>query len=157
MPLRFKKKNVSFIAGVEGAAKLQKCERNYKFSVKIKEEKGSAMRYIAVLFVFLMVLLIVGCGDNGGIDVNKPMDQMVVEAAEMSKTKLQKTVEKYETAIADKTAEIEDLKKEIKSIPLKELMGNKARSLKKDLSDIMDFVGILKKQLSVYAKELASK
>jgi outer membrane murein-binding lipoprotein Lpp len=115
------------------------------------------MRVSMWIAAVLAACLLAGCGGSGGIDENKPLDQVAAEAAEMNQEKLQEMVDKYEAALAGKTAEMEALKEELNSIPLKDMMGDEARALKEDLSGIMDSVDALTKQMKVYAKELAEQ
>jgi hypothetical protein len=75
----------------------------------------------------------------------------------MTQADLQKMVTKYEGAIAEKGKELEALTAKVKEIPLTELMGEKAKALKADVSKITTSMGKLKDQMAVYAKELAAK
>ena len=104
----------------------------------------------------MIVAMLTGCGGSG-IDENKPADQVAADAAKMSQAELQKMVSKYEAAIAEKSKEIEALTAKIKEIPLTELMGDKAKALKGDISQVTASLGKLKDQMAVYAKELAAK
>lgn len=113
------------------------------------------MKYFTMIFAIAAALLFAGCGGSGGVDEDKPIDEVSAEAAEMTQAELQKVVDQYETALAEQKAEIASLKEEIKSIPLKEMMGDEARTLKEDLSDVMDSVDALTERLNIYAKELA--
>jgi peptidoglycan hydrolase CwlO-like protein len=99
--------------------------------------------------------LLVGCGGSS-IDENKPVDQVAAESAKMGQDELQKMVDKYEAAIAAKGKEIEVLTAKIKEIPLTEMMGEQAKSLKAEADQIKDSLSKLKDQMAVYAKELAA-
>jgi len=114
------------------------------------------MRTGTVLLAVLAAALLAGCGGSG-IDENKPVGQIATEAAEMGQAELQKVVDKYEGVIADKVSELNALKEKVKEIPIKELMGDKAKALKEDLGEITTSLSKLKDQLSVYAKELAAQ
>lgn len=109
------------------------------------------------LFAGLMLAaLLAGCGGSS-IDENKPVSQISAEAQKMSQADLQKMVAKYDEAIAAKGKELEALAAKIKEIPLTELMGEKAKMLKNDITQITTSIGKLKDQMEVYAKELAAK
>jgi predicted small lipoprotein YifL len=120
-------------------------------------ENGGFMKKVCGLFAGMMlVAMLTGCGGKA-IDENKPADQVAADAAKMSQAELQKMVSKYEAAIAEKGKEIEALTAKVKEIPLTELMGDKAKTLKGDIGQVTTSLGKLKDQMAVYAKELAAK
>lgn len=104
----------------------------------------------------VLVSMLAGCGGNK-IDENKPVDQVAADAAKMGQAELQKMVDQYQAAIADKSKEVEALMAKVKEIPLSEMMGDKAKALKDDVSEVKASLDKLKDQLAVYAKELAAK
>jgi Skp family chaperone for outer membrane proteins len=104
----------------------------------------------------VLVAMIAGCGGSK-IDENKPIDQVAADAAKMGQAELQKMVDTYQAAIADKSKEVEALMAKVKEIPLSEMMGDKAKALKGDLGEIQTSLGKLKDQMAVYAKELSKK
>ena len=104
-----------------------------------------------------MVAMLTGCGGSSSIDENKPVSQIAADAQKMTQADLQKMVAKYEAAITEKGKELEALTAKVKEIPLTELMGDKAKTLKTDISKITTSMGKLKDQMTVYAKELAAK
>jgi Skp family chaperone for outer membrane proteins len=108
-----------------------------------------------LLVGMMMVGLLAGCG--GSIDENKPMDQVVADAAKMGQADLQKRIDQYQAAIADKSKDVEALTAKVKEIPITELLGDKAKMLKGDIGDIQTSIGKLKDQMAVYAKELSAK
>lgn len=114
------------------------------------------MKKISFVAGLIVAALLTGCG-SGGVDESKPIDQVAAEAAEMGQAELQKMVDKYEAAIADKMAEIDVLKEKVKEIPLTEMMGEDAKALKDDISSITESVNSLKDRLTVYAKELSAQ
>jgi hypothetical protein len=118
---------------------------------------GGFMKKVYGLLVgSMLVAVLAGCGGSG-IDENKPVNQIAADANKMSQAELQKMVSKYEAAIAEKGKEIEALTAKVKEIPLTELMGDKAKALKGDISKVTTSLGKLKDQMAVYAKELAAK
>lgn len=113
------------------------------------------MKWQMVLTALLATVLLAGCG--GGADEGKPLDQVAAEAAAMGKAELQKMADKYEAAIADKTAELDALKAKIKEIPVADMMGEKAAALKGDLEKISQSLKALQDRLAVYVKELQTQ
>ncbi|MFA6174140.1 MAG: hypothetical protein WC701_10725, partial [Kiritimatiellales bacterium] len=104
-----------------------------------------------------VVAMLTGCGGSSSIDENKPVSQIAADAQKMTQADLQKMVTKYEAAITEKGKELEALTAKIKEIPLTELMGEKSKTLKADISKITTSMGKLKDQMAAYAKELAAK
>jgi hypothetical protein len=118
---------------------------------------GGFMKQYGWLVGLVLVAMLTGCGGSSGIDENKPVSQVAADAQKMTQADLQKMVAKYEAAVAEKGKELEALTAKIKEIPLTELMGDKAKALKGDISEITTSMGKLKDQMAVYAKELAAK
>lgn len=104
----------------------------------------------------MLAAMLTGCGGSG-IDENKPVSQVAADAQKMTQADLQKMVAKYDAAIAEKSKELQALAAKIKEIPLTELMGEKAKTLKGDMSKITTSIDKLKDQMAVCAKELAAK
>jgi len=107
------------------------------------------------LMALLVAAVLTGCG-GGEIDENKPMDQVAAEAAKMSKEKLQNMVAEYESLIAQKAEELKSLEAQIKNLPVSELMGEKAATIKEETKTLAASLSKLKEQLAVYAKELSA-
>lgn len=119
--------------------------------------KEEFMKKVYGLFAGLVLAaMLTGCGGSK-IDENKPIDQVAADAAKMGQAELQKMVDKYQAVIADKGKELDALKDQIKEIPLKEMLGDKAKTLKEDAGEITASLSKLKDQMEVYAKELAAK
>lgn len=97
--------------------------------------------------------LLSGCG-GGGVDEEKSVEQVTAEAADMSRAKLQKMVDQYESAVAEKQADVEALNAQLKELSISDLMGEKAKTLKSELGDLTTSLNTLKDHLSVYAKQL---
>ncbi len=104
----------------------------------------------------MLVAMLTGCGGNK-IDENKPIDQVAADEAKMGQADLQKMVDQYQAAIADKNKDLDALKAKIKEIPITEMMGDNAKMLKEDVSKITSSMSKLKDQMAVYSKELAAK
>jgi len=104
----------------------------------------------------MLVAMLTGCGGNK-IDENKPIDQVAADAAKMGQAELQKMVDTYQAVIADKSKEVEALMAKVKEIPMADLLGDDAKALKNDLSEVKASISKLKDQMDVYVKELAAK
>jgi Skp family chaperone for outer membrane proteins len=121
--------------------------------------KGGFMKKVYGLLAGLMIVaMLTGCGGSSTtIDENKPVSQIAADASKMGKAELQTMVTKYDAAIAEKSQELAALQAKVKEIPLTELMGDKAKALKADISKITASMSKLKDQAAAYAKELAAK
>ena len=116
------------------------------------------MKPYGLLASLMLVAMLSGCGGSkSSIDENKPVSQVAADAQKMTQADLQKMVDKYNVAIAEKGKELEALTAKIKEIPLTELMGEKSKALKSDINKITTSMGKLKDQMAACAKELAAK
>ncbi len=107
-----------------------------------------------ILAIFCMSIIF-GCGKKA--DENKPLSEVKAEAAEMDMNDLREMALKYKEAILAKLAEAGELKNELKEIPLKEMLGEKAKALKQELEPIMKSVNALKERFKIYYAELKKK
>lgn len=112
--------------------------------------------------VFTLVLLAgiaAGCaqGGSGGVSENKPIAEVQAEAQTMSADQLKAVVQKYEAAIQAKQADIEKVQAKIKEIPLTELLGEEAKKLKDDVTQIGSSLKNLSERMAVYADSLKAK
>jgi len=105
----------------------------------------------------MIVAMLTGCGGSSSIDENKPISQVAADASKMGQAELQTMVTKYEAAISEKGKEVEALMAKVKEIPITEMMGDKAKTLKDDVSKVKTSIDKLKDQMAAYAKELAAK
>jgi len=121
-------------------------------------EKGGFMKKVYGLLAGLMIVaMLTGCGGSSSIDENKPISQVAADASKMGQAELQTMVTKYEAAISEKGKEVEALMAKVKEIPITEMMGDKAKTLKDDVSKVKTSIDKLKDQMAAYAKELAAK
>lgn len=100
-------------------------------------------------------LLLCGCG--AGVDENKTPEQARAEAASMDSSALQKRVDACKKFIERKQAQADSLAKEIANIPLQEMLGEKAKSLKAEADKLGASIKNVGAQLDAYVKELKSK
>jgi peptidoglycan hydrolase CwlO-like protein len=110
-----------------------------------------------VLALVMTVFAFSGCGGGQKVDADKPMDQVVAEAQKMTVNDLQNTINNYQRAIEARKADIMALEQKIKQIPVTQLLGEEAKELKADLSEITERIGKLTERLKVYANELKTK
>ena len=108
------------------------------------------------------VVILAGCGDGGssgggGVDVNKPVAEVQQEAQKLDTAALQKQVDAYKGAIEAKKPEVERIQKELKEIPLTDMLGDKAKGLKDDISKLNVEISKLQERMEVYASELSKK
>jgi hypothetical protein len=118
---------------------------------------GGFMKLYGLLAGLMLVAMLTGCGGSSKIDENKPIDQVAADAAKMGQAELQKMVDTYQAAIADKSKDVEAMMAKVKELPLNEMMGDKAKMLKDDVGKTKTSMDKLKGQMAVYAKELAAK
>jgi len=114
------------------------------------------MRFVKVyVFIALACLILAGCG--GGASEDKPISEIKTEAESMSAQQLNDMVAKYQKAIESKKAEWEALQEKLKSIPVAQMLGEEAKKLKSDISNITQSVRALTERLNTYKNELMSK
>ncbi len=106
--------------------------------------------------ILICAVLLAGCS-GGGVDETKPVDQIKQEAQAMDAAKLEAVANKYKAAIEAKKGEISKLQGKIKDIPVKELLGDEAKKLKGDVSEISSSVKALSERMNVYLSELKKK
>ena len=104
--------------------------------------------------VFLSVAL-AGCG--GGASETKPIAEVRTEAKGMSLDQLKSTVSKYQAAITSKKAEFTKLTEALQKIPVTQMLGDEAKSLKTDIQNVTTSIRALTDRLNIYAQELRRK
>ncbi len=112
-----------------------------------------AGRWVSIVMASLLIMF--GCGKK--TDENKPVSEIKAEAAKMDPDDLRRMALEYKKAIQAKMDEAARLKSQIKDIPLKEMLGEKAKQLKQELGSITDSVKALKERFNVYLAELKKK
>jgi len=115
------------------------------------------MRNVAkiLLPVVFLSLALTGCG--GGANETKPIAEVRTEAQGMSLDQLKATVSKYQAAIQSKRTEFTQLTEALKKIPIAEMLGDEAKSLKTDIQNVTTSIRALTDRLNIYAQELRSK
>jgi len=100
-------------------------------------------------------IALVGCG--GGASETKPIADVAAEAQSMDAKQLEGMVAKYQKAIESKEADLMKIKDKLKDIPVKDLLGDEAKAIKGDISEVTSSMKALSERLSVYAKELKNQ
>ena len=112
-------------------------------------------KLMLAMVMALCALVMVGCGDKGAkVDESKTPEQIKQEVAKMDQAQIQKTIENYKNAIADKTAQMEKKAQELTKIPLTEQLGDKAKGLQGEIGTLKDQISKLQANMAAYAEGL---
>ena len=109
-----------------------------------------------ILPVVVMACFLIGCG-GGGVSEDKPISEIATEVKTMTEAQIKSVVQKYESAIAGKKKEIDAIKAKLKEIPMTQMLGEEAKTLKSEISEVTTSLKALTDRLSVYAKALEEK
>ncbi|MHC4640274.1 MAG: hypothetical protein ACYS32_01425 [Planctomycetota bacterium] len=103
----------------------------------------------------LCSLVVLGCGQGGQeVEETKPMSEVKAEAEKMDAGQLQAIAMKYKEAIVAKQGDIEKVTAKLKEIPLASMMGEEAKALKADISNMSASITALKARFDVYYEKL---
>jgi uncharacterized coiled-coil DUF342 family protein len=116
-------------------------------------KKARLMMCIAVTVCCMLIMF--GCGKTA--DENRPLSEIKAEAAKMDADDLKAMALKYKEAIQAKLEGASDIKNELKEIPVTEMLGEKAKELKKELEPFTESINALKERFKVYYEELKKK
>ncbi len=105
-----------------------------------------AMGILASLFI-----LVSGCAKKA--DPNKPIEQIQADVQKMSVSDLEANAKVYADAILAKKGEVEKVSDQMKQLKITELMGDKAKVLRDQLSKIGTDVSALTQRYDIYAKK----
>lgn len=138
----------------------------------------SAKRGIVSCLLVLSLLIVVGCkkepeGQKApakktptaapapaaptAVDTEKPVAEIQAQAETMSVESLKAAALKYKEAILAKQADIAALAAKVKEIPLAEALGDEAKKLKTDLTNLETSLKALKDRFQVYYDTLKAK
>ena len=112
-------------------------------------------KLLLMALVFCGSLFLAGCGDS--VDENKTPEQIKSEITSMDMNDIQKMIEKYQEAIAEKAAEIKAETDKLAKIPLTEQLGDEAKKLRGNVSELTKSLDKLKANLEVYTDGLKQK
>lgn len=106
-------------------------------------------------------LVVVGLGLFSGCskkaDENKPISEVKAEADQMDVSALRAQAMAYKDAILAKQKDLEKIQEQIKQIPVTELLGEKAKTLKAEVGTITESLRALKERFDVYVGKLKEK
>jgi predicted nucleic acid-binding Zn-ribbon protein len=118
------------------------------------------MKKLLLASVAAVTMLAFGCGEQKPktqIDTTKPVAQVKTDAAKMDKAQLQKQADAYKAALTAQKAELEKFQKQLKEIPVTEMLGEKAKKLKNDIAAQSKTITAINERLQVYLDELKKK
>ena len=105
--------------------------------------------------IALCLFAILGCGKKA--DENKPISEVEAEAEKMDTAGLRAKAMEYKEAIAAKSSDLEKLTAKLKDIPVTEMLGAEAKSLKADMENLEKSVSALHERFKVYYGKLKEK
>lgn len=108
------------------------------------------LRYAMVLLP-LALMVVTGCGKKA--DTNKPVEQIKQEIQTMDVNQLQSQAQAYAKEIVAKKSELDKVQGKLKELSPMELLGEKAKPIKDDLSRIGSEVAKLTERYDVYASK----
>jgi hypothetical protein len=110
-----------------------------------------------IVLCLLLVCAAASAGCGGKADEDKPMSEVKAEAEKMDAGQLRNMAAKYKDAIAAKGEEVKALTAKLKEIPVTEMLGEKAKSLKAQIEKLGKSVSSLKERFQVYYNSLKEK
>ncbi len=104
---------------------------------------------------FVAAGMLAGCGSS--VDENKTPEQIQQEIASWDAAKIQKVIDEYKKAIEEKAAELAAKTDELKEIPLKDMLSDKAKGIQGEIAEITKSLDKLKDNMAAYAEGLKAK
>lgn len=104
---------------------------------------------------FVAAGMLTGCGSS--VDENKTPEEIRQEIADWDAAKIQKVIDEYSKAIEEKSAEFAAKADELKEIPLKDMLGDKAKGIQGEMAEITKSLGKLKDNMAAYVEGLKAK
>ena len=123
--------------------------------VLLNAEVGMKKVCSVILCLVVTALMVSGCGSS--VSETKPVAEVKEEAKAMDTSQLQSMVAKYQKAIEAKKPQITKLQNKLKQIPISQLMGEDAKAIKADISQITASIRSLNERMRIYAAELNGK
>ena len=110
-----------------------------------------------VLCALLMFcsLALPGCGQKA--DESKPIDEVRAEAEKMDSKDLRDAAQKYKNALVARKGDLEKIAARLKEIPVTEMMGENAKSLKADIESLSQSADALTERFDIYYEKLKEK
>ena len=106
---------------------------------------------MAVLVLSVLSLALYGCAKKA--DTNKSVEQIKSEVQHMTSADIEAYAQAYVKEITAKKGEVDKVADQLKSISPMELLGEKAKSIKSQISNIESDVSKLTERYQVYAQK----
>ena len=90
-------------------------------------------------------------------DEDKPLNDVKDQAEKMNTKELRKMAETYKDAILAKKQDVEKLATKLKEIPITDMLGQEAKDLKADISNLNKSVSNLSERFKIYYEKLKEK
>ena len=117
---------------------------------------------LGTLIAVALMTIFTGCGDSSGssssgVDLKTPPARLEEEASNMGLSDLKSKAATYQEAATEKSKELLASEKELRDLPLSEMIGAKADSLKAKVSKQGEELAKIKKRLEIYETAIAKK
>lgn len=99
----------------------------------------------------LALVVVMGCGKKA--DTNKPMEEVRAEAQTMSAKELESSAKAYASEINRLKPEMEKIQAKLKDLAPTELLGDKAKGIKEEISKVSSRLSALTQRYDVYAEQ----
>ncbi len=110
-----------------------------------------------LMLIALLAAFVVGLTGCGGDDDSITIEQAKAKAEKMDVDQLKKEAIKYKDKIAAKQKDAVKLMEDLKSVPITEAMGDKAKAIKEDMGKITESVQKLTEIYNVYLNKMKEK
>ena len=115
----------------------------------------TARKVVLYSLLVASLLAIVGCAKQA--DEDRPISEVKAEAEKMNATDLRAMATQYKKALDAKKGDLEKLAAELKEIPVAEMLGEKAKTLKADMEKLQKSMSALQERFKVYYDKLKEK
>ena len=115
----------------------------------------SAGKVVLYSLLVASLLAVVGCAKKA--DEDRPISEVKAEAEKMNATDLRAMATQYKKALDAKKGDLEKLAAELKEIPVAEMLGEKAKTLKADMEKLQKSMSALQERFKVYYDKLKEK
>ncbi len=112
-------------------------------------------RTILYFTLALCMPVLFGCGKKA--DEKKPLPEVKAEAEKMSVNELKSIATKYQDVLVAKKAEVEKITAKLKNVPVTEMLGAEAKTLKADIDNLNNSISALKERFDIYYNKLKEK
>ena len=109
------------------------------------------------LWGLLAICVLVFCSCGKKADESKPLSEVKAEAEKMDAAELKAMVLEYKDSILAKQEDVAKVTAQLKEIPISEMLGEEAKSLKADIEGLNKSVAALKSRFEVYYNKLKEK